>query len=268
MTNEQKAVKAFAIFLACMIIFSIFSAIVSGISWMFFWVDDEDGEYSSETIDYDNITKLSIDAGTLNLEIYEGSEFKVERKNLKSRVDIDTRKDTLKIEEISHGIWNTRHGGTLIVTVPKDITLDELEIDMGAGTVTISDIESYKFDFDQGAGTLTMTNCKFSHTDIDGGVGKIQVKNSVLDNLDLDSGVGEVNIEGKIGGRSEIDGGVGAITLMLIDSSENYTLNVEKGIGSITVDGESKSGRVGNGTSYIDIEGGVGAINIKFSTQE
>lgn len=266
MTGEQKAVKIFALVLAGIICLSIFSAIMSGLSWMISWTDDSYrvGETSTETINSKEIDRLKIDLGASNLEIYRGPEFKIEKENVRGKVTINTVGSTLKIEEKSHTFWNNRVGGTIVVYISSDVELSMLDIDMGAGTVTMEDIEADEFDFDQGAGTLYMDKCKFDKTNIDGGVGKTTIKNSTLRNLDLDSGVGSIDIEAKILGNSSIEGGVGSIRLEILGSKEDYTLTTEKGIGSITVDGEKSEGQRGNRANSLRVDGGVGSIQIDF----
>ena len=43
-------------------------------------------------------------------------------------------------------------------------------------------------------------------------------------------------------------------------------MELEKGIGNISVDGDNISGNsnIGNGTNEVEIHGGIGAINVKF----
>ena len=69
----------------------------------------------------------------------------------------------------------------------------------------------------------------------------------------------------KLTGRNDVSAGVGKINFNLIDGTENYKIKVNKGIGSITIDGKETTdgNEYGNGETYIDIDGGVGAIEIK-----
>ncbi len=270
MTNDQKIVKIFAISLAVLICVSIFSAVVSGLGLMIRIAGgfDDQPEVSEKVdlheLNIKEIDKIDIDLKVTSLRIIEGNEFSIEKENVRSKFDIRTSGTTLKIEERSHSIWNGGKGGTIIVTVPSYTSLNRLSIDQGAGVVNIEDIDADYFDFDQGAGTLNIENCTFDHTDIDGGVGKTTVRDSSLTDLDLDAGVGEIDIEAEILGKGEIDGGVGAIKLDILGYREDYTLNIEKGLGSITVDGQATSGQIGTGHNRLSIEGGVGAIKVNF----
>lgn len=263
MTNEQKLVKGFAIFLAAVICISILSAALNLIGFLFSWTVDTD-EPSNTSISLNrNIDKIDADLGALNLEIYRGENFTVEKENYRGKVDIKTVGSTLKIIE-KHNFFGNHHSGTLIIRIPEEIELSSLDIDLGAGTLTMEDIVADDFDLEHGAGTINIDKCNFSKTDIDGGVGKMTIKNSTIKDLDLDSGVGEINIEGRLFGRSKIDGGVGAINLNLLGSKEDYTIKIDKGLGAVTVDGEAISGLIGTGVNRIDIDSGVGAVKINF----
>ena len=51
----------------------------------------------------------------------------------------------------------------------------------------------------------------------------------------------------------------------LLKEKEDYTIEVEKGIGTVKIDGqEVKSQKIGTGNNLLDIHGGIGSININF----
>lgn len=52
----------------------------------------------------------------------------------------------------------------------------------------------------------------------------------------------------------------------IIGNKDDYKLDIEKGIGNITVDGTNVSNikGQGNGSDSIEISGGIGAMNLKF----
>ena len=60
--------------------------------------------------------------------------------------------------------------------------------------------------------------------------------------------------------------GVGESNITLLGSKEDYKLELEKGLGNISVDGVNVSdyGSSGNGTNKVEINGGVGSINVRF----
>ena len=77
-------------------------------------------------------------------------------------------------------------------------------------------------------------------------------------------GIGEFNVCTKLLGNNDIEQGMGKLTIKLTDSQENYTIRTRKGMGSITIDGkEAQNNSIyGNGQNILNIEGGMGAIEI------
>lgn len=65
--------------------------------------------------------------------------------------------------------------------------------------------------------------------------------------------------------KVEIEAGVGKLDIDLTDDTDNYTIKVSKGLGSITIDGREVENdkEYGTGETYVRIDGGVGAIEIK-----
>lgn len=97
-------------------------------------------------------------------------------------------------------------------------------------------------------------------------LGKTELNSCEINNLKADLGMGEFNFSGKLTGKNKINSGVGAINIHLIDSKSNYKIDVSKGIGNVTLDGQKfETDRVyGTGESYLDIDGGIGKIKIDF----
>ena len=86
--------------------------------------------------------------------------------------------------------------------------------------------------------------------------------------MNLDMGVGKIELTSVFTGKSEIDAGIGELNLNVLGNKEDYTLKVDKGIGSIKVDNENAedNSTIGDGFNIIDIDGGIGSININFKS--
>lgn len=96
--------------------------------------------------------------------------------------------------------------------------------------------------------------------------GKTEIKSCEINNLKANLGVGAFNLNGKLTGESKVNSGVGAINIDLIDNFENYTIDVSKGLGSVTLDGNKiEMNRIyGTGKNYLSVDGGIGEIKIDF----
>ena len=256
MSEGQKWIKIGAIALAVFIILIIINAIL-----LIFGII---GGFNRGTKDfterYTNINNIEIDVNASSINIVKGDSFLVEAKGVSDNFRVNNRRNTLEIEEDAFWFFNN-NSGEITIYVPSD--LNELVIDGGSGEIKIEDIIADRLELDLGAGLIEIASSTFYKADIDGGVGVIDAIDTTLSSLELDAGVGSVSIDGEILGRSTIDGGIGEINLNLSNESL-YKFIVDKGLGDISVNGTSISGTYGNGENVIDIDNGIGAVNITF----
>lgn len=269
MTTFQKVIKylamAFAIFLTVSIIGGILGAV--GLFGGLFDGDAVLEDAKTYTVS-DNITELDIRINAANFTIKQADAFSIES-NLK-HLTVKENDGVLTIEE------NKRFGVTytdaaLILYIPAETVFEKADITTGAGRLTVDALSAGSLKLELGAGevnigTLTATN----KADIDGGAGKITISGGTLHNLDLDMGVGQLNLTSVVLGNSDFDLGIGESNITLIGSKDDYAIDAEKGIGNITVDGETVSNfnGSGNGENNIDISGGIGAINLVFMEEQ
>lgn len=270
MTTLQKVIKYCAIGLAVFICLLIVSAVVSGVK-VFTGVFDyirrdkteevKDNNYS-EVIKVENeINALDLNLKGASLVIKQGSELSVEvnDKNIK----VSQNDNILKIVDRSNKLVN-KDVRNLVITIPLNISFDNVKIETGAGKVSIDGINTRILDMELGAGSVLLENISSDKTSIETGAGNVNIENSSLNDLDLELGVGEINIDADITGTSSIECGVGSLKLNLNYPSSMYKLDLEKGLGEISVNGNKilKNTLIGDGDNYIKVEGGVGSIKI------
>lgn len=267
MTTFQKVIKVLAIILGVLIITAIIKVVlttigvISGLNYI-----NENKYTETFNQEYTNINSIELEIDSADIVIKEGNTFSVDAKNVSKRFKSKTSNGKLIIEE-KNKKWKKSIDSKVVISIPKTENINELNIENGAGQLSISNLSFGELEISQGAGTLIIENITSNKTEIEGGAGEIVVNNSTLNDLKLDSGVGSVDIEAKLTGKSEINCGVGAISLNLIGTEEDYTLSIEKGIGSIKIEGvEQKNNTIyGSGLNKIEIEGGVGEIKVDFT---
>ncbi len=269
MTNFQKTVKyiamAFAIFLTVSIIGGILS--MFGLFGGFFGgaaVAEDKKTYSVSS----EIQSLEVKINAADFTIKQGESFSVES-NLK-HLTVEDKNGVLTIKETKK-FANTYTGAVLTLYIPADTVFEKVNIITGAGRLTADSLSASTMNFELGAGEVTIdTLVATSDIDIDGGAGKITVSGGALHNLDLDMGVGQLNLTSALTGDSDFDLGVGESNITIIGNRDDYKLDIEKGIGNITVDGASVSNikEQGNGNNSIEVSGGIGAINLKFKESD
>ena len=147
------------------------------------------------------------------------------------------------------------------------MVFDNVNIKTGAGRFTVDSLSAATIGFELGAGDVTISKLIAEKSaNIEGGAGRITISNGAIKDLALKMGMGQLNLTAALTGDSELELGVGESNITLLGSKDDYELDIEKGIGNITVDGKNVTdyGSSGNGANEVDIHGGVGAINVKF----
>ena len=274
MTTAQKVIKYLATAFAVFLIITIISAILSGVYALLsaLGLIHTNKDIVTENLkvisrEVKVVTTLKIDLAYTNLDIKTGDDFKVETNN--SKITFEENNGSVKIKEENRNLLNNNNmSSNLIIYIPEDmIAIDETKIQTGAGKINIEKLNTQSLYLELGAGDVYIENViATGKTKIDGGVGKTELKSCEINNLKANLGMGEFTFSGKLTGKSKIDSGVGAINIDLIDNKNNYKIDVSKGLGNVTLDGQKlETDRVyGIGENYLDIDGGIGEIKIDF----
>lgn len=277
MSEFQKVIKYIAMAFAAALAFTILSAIVTAVLAVTGLLSHNPGKGSIDiNKSFSDVKSLYIEngVGTLNIRVGEGDEILVEAQNMPSDFVVEKSfSKELKIES-KFNFWNfiSGNGGAgdkskITVYVPADFVADRMKLDAGAGNINIEDLEAEKLDINAGAGNINGIRITAEQVKLDGGVGNITLDQVNFTDSDIDSGVGNVKIQGSLYGNNKIDCGVGGVSLDLLQSSDDYNLRVEKGLGSIRINGEKYSDLNWdnkNADNTLKIDGGVGNIDINF----
>lgn len=221
----------------------------------------------SESKTYDVTTQIT----SLNLELKAG-EFNI--KNGESFL-VESNLKHLKVIE-NNGVLTVRDnanstskftGAKFTLYIPANVQFYSVDIDIGAGELTVESLLANEIELDFGAGNVTFNNLNnSSNIDIEGGTGNVSILNGTLKNLQVEMGTGELNLNASLLGNTELEFGVGNSKITVIGNISDYALEISKGVGSIKIDGSSVSNNdvIGNGPNKIEISGGVGSITVDF----
>lgn len=267
MMNFHKIIKYCALAFAFFLIFGI----LSGIMYLMISIgnifNDNNITGKLEEININSDAKvIEIDINSSHLTIKTGDVLKV----LTNNKDIVIREEDNKLfieEEDNDWFSFGNNDSNLIVYIPDDFDLDGTVINTGAGKIEIDKLSTKKLYLDLGAGNVIIHNLEvLDEAEIDGGTGKIEIKKGLINNLDLDMGVGNLTLTSYLLGTNDISAGIGSIELNLIGTYDEYRILANKGIGSIKLDGNSIDSDTyyGTGNNQINIDGGVGSIDIHF----
>ena len=276
MTTAQKVIKYIALGFAAFLIVTIISAILSGGYALLraFGLIHVDKNIVTEELkvissEVKEISTLKIDLSCTNLDVKIGDNFKVETNN--SKITFTNDNGSVKIKEENRNWLNNNKKSNLIIYIPGDmIAIDETKIETGAGKINIEKLNTQSLYLELGAGDVYIKNLTVTkEAKIDGGLGRTELKSCEINNLKANLGMGDFVFNGKLTGKNEIDSGVGAIDIDLMDNKGNYKINVSKGLGNVTLDGQKlEMDRVyGTGENYLDVDGGIGEIKIEFKEE-
>ena len=230
---------------------------------------DRVGETKSYEI-ASEIHSLDIQIGAADFIIEHGDRFSVES-NL-SYLSVSERNGVLAIiEENQNQIGITDYADAVLkLCVPSDIVFESVAITTGAAKLTVDSLSANYLELELGAGKV-LFGCLNAYTDadIEGGAGQVTIESGTLSNLTLETGIGEFDLTAALLGNSDLNFGVGKSSLTLLGSKDTYTVDIENGLGNITVDGKTVTefGSSGNGQNHIRIEAGVGTVDIVFKPE-
>lgn len=274
MTIAQKVIKYWAIALAVLLTVMIVGLIIKAVVFIggSFTEEDVIGELQNYYTSSD-VQRLDIEINAADVYVKEGETLLVESnlKNLKveEKNGCLTIKDSTKVRRQLFDS-NTFKEAVFTLYVPEGTVFDEINLTTGAVRLTVDVLSAKTIDLKLGAGDVSIGSLFASKSaDIEGGAGRITVSGGSLNGLDLEMGVGELNLTSALSGECKLELGIGASNITLIGNSEDYELEVEKGIGSIYVDGKAVTdfGSSGNGTAEVKISGGIGEINVRFEEE-
>lgn len=259
----QKVIKYLAILFAVLIVGSIFSALVSTVAY---FTNSSIGfnsiklntEMKVISGDESDIKEIEIDLKASHLEFETGNEFRVETNNKNIKYEYEDSKVIIK--ETSYDYYRN---SSLVITVPKT-KISRFKINVGSGKTTIKDLEVDDMEFSLGAGKVYIEGLKVNEKFIvESGAGKLNIKDAEINNIELEHGAGETNITGILNGKSRINHGIGELNIKLQESKDLYKIKVSKGLGDIRLNGKKvEEGSFGDGDKTLDINGGLGEINI------
>ena len=268
MTDLQRIIKYGALFLAFSIIVGAAFTIISGVDILFNVFDNKAKKLTNgkEIEITKDITKIELDLKSTNLVIEKDKNLSAATNN--ENISYRIRGNSLIITEKSTSIFNNDTTTDLVIYIPEEHNLEELSLDAGAGKVELYDISVQELELDLGAGNVEIDYLEVTkEATINGGAGNIVINNSTIKDLELDMGIGTLELTSTLLGDNEISCGVGEVVINLIGN--DYQIEVDKGIGTTTIAGEKiRDGKIyGEGKNKLEIDGGIGSINIDFYTE-
>lgn len=269
MTTTQKIIKYLAVAFALYLVISIFSIIfvlsreiISSIN-----NDKKESElleeYTTISNNVNNIESFKIDISNDDIEIKEGEKFEVKTNDPNVKFYHENSKVKIKSDKTLSWHLSNSSRGTIIIYLPNEFNISELDLNLGAGKIDIDKIFVETLLMDLGAGTMTAKEINvYEKATINGGAGNINIYSGTINNLNLKLGAGNASIQSDLTGSNTLTTGVGKLNLGLSRSKDNYKFDISKGLGNIILNDfdVSEDILIGDGETKIKISGAVGNI--------
>ncbi len=160
--------------------------------------------------------------------------------------------------------------GVLVITIAEGTRLQDLEIDLGAGNLSLAGLTAEEAAVEIGAGELIVENSAFKEVSLESGAGSIHLKNTTAtEKIVAQNGTGNILLEASTAGNLTLSTGAGNITASLKGRQEDYSIQASCGLGQARI-GQNHHGKEvtlkNPGAAFsLKAECGAGNIDIDFS---
>lgn len=166
--------------------------------------------------------------------------------------------------------WNDAEACKIILYVPKDYSFAEVEVELGAGQISLGSITAESIDVETGAGQLLADSIKAEEVNISVGAGEMIVETMEAAVLDAEIGMGRFKAYGDITREGSIECAMGSAELVLMGAQEDYNYTMDCVAGNIDIGTESYSEALqektvdNHGAKWLELSCAMGNIEIDF----
>lgn len=267
MNERGRFIKKLADILAVVLIVMIIGGLVSATGILSGIISPTSGNVPTEelTLNPADIYELDMEVGSANIYIVKSDILRVETDS--DSFKLKNKDGKIKIEEKGN-IFALSSDRSVTIYLPEDFYFNKVQLETGASNINGELLNTEYLELDIGAGIITLEKLDVTKkAEIDCGAGQFILKSGTLCNLDFSLGVGSADITAELKSNADIESGVGELELSLTDGKDNYSFDVETGLGAVIFDGASVKcdTLLGNGETKVKLEGGVGSVDIRFS---
>ena len=206
----------------------------------------------------DAFTEIEMEVAVGDVTIRRGTEFQIEAafegtvRGESYRIEYEVTNGTLHVVSFPkpHNDDDGDCSGQVLVTVPEGITLEEIQVSLGIGDVTLRELSVDEAELETGIGDLSI---------IDTAAGEVE----------LNTGMGDAEISGIPPETMELNTGMGNVIARLDCAPEECSWTLTSGMGSIQVDGVtslmSATHKAPGGSCRLNGSTGMGNVSVTFS---
>lgn len=218
---------------------------------------------------------LDIDLGLAEVYIQQGDAYSLTVEGTgpasETWVEDGTLHIKLKDNQSLHNVDLSKlNHQTFTLTLPAGTVLDEVELEIGAGTLYAEGLRCRQLEAEVGMGELDLSDVVCSEkAELSAGMGELTAYDFICEGrTSIEVDMGSFSLTGRLDGRTEIDCGMGSAELWL-EHPGSYGYKIKCGMGSAVIDGQgvnngSSTGGDSGSSVYYDVDCGMGSVEIYF----
>lgn len=229
------------------------------------------GDIAKTRLEDTSVKKLDITLGGGELVFKESEDgaFYLEASKAE-KLQFYVEDDTLKLKAVRTRA-NQNHMKVYLY-IPKDIFYEEIEIELGAGAIKLEGLSDVgKLDVDIGAGALTLSEIECEELDAGVGTGELILHETVIrGDTELEVNAGHISGDAQVHGDLDVKCAMGAAELTLAGCEEDFNYRVQCAAGEVRFGSQAFTAvaadrEIDNGAAkQMDLDCSLGGIIISF----
>ena len=224
----------------------------------------------------EDIENLELRISTGSFRVIESDEFRVEAKNIAEEYfTCELSGKTLTVSErwggdfarnLARGLNLFDYGPEITLYIPRGFQASSVNLSVSAGKCEIGGLSATEVDIDISAGECIIDSIKAGRMDVEISAGSLTVYSMTADNCDVSISAGRAYIGGEITKKADVSCSAGSIQLELTGAKNEYSFNVDVGVGNIIIGGSNYGGLGASATMKGD--SGAADISLRCSAGE
>lgn len=187
------------------------------------------------------VTKLDIKFGAGVLNIVESNDdyFHINA-DTSYEYEYGVKNETFFLKCENDDVKLEGHRNYIQIAIPKNVKLEEVEIDLGACDCKIGSLVAKdKVDIELGAGSVEIASVDAKKFKTETGLGALTIDSLSVEDADLNVGMGSIEVKGLITGNLDLECGMGSAVVAVNDSEKNHNYDLSCGFGELVLGSRS-----------------------------
>ena len=165
---------------------------------------------------------------------------------------------------------NTIDDSTVTLYVPAGCQLASLSVELGAGQITLENIDAARQDLTVGAGQINIKDMQAENMTVEVGMGELVATDIIVDTLNAEVGMGHMLVKGAINKDANIECAMGSVEVECQGAREDFNYEIDGALGEVVIGNKQYAGvtqeqKINNNASKdMRLECAMGSLVIDF----